>query len=168
MQRSWSLVCSRCTSFGFHFPHCKLSLRSVDTKQEKEKKTKKMKGPTPKILFENHRVCVSDIRLQKGEAYSRVMKFPTVRWQVDEGIDKSIGRVADKQVFFQDPDTSCDLCNAAVDDDSVFRQVWFELKQPPRRSEEQTKEILKRAIYTTDVGTELLFENRWCRVWDFK
>ena len=127
-----------------------------------------MKGPTPKILFENHRVCVSDIRLQKGEAYSRVMKFPTVRWQVDEGIDKSIGRVADKQVFFQDPDTSCDLCNAAVGDDSVFRQVWFELKQPPRRSEEQTKEILKRAIYTTDVGTELLFENRWCRVWDFK
>ena len=125
-----------------------------------------MTGSVPRILFENDRVCVSDIRLQPGEVFSTVLKFATVRWQVDEGLEKTVGRVADKQVFFEDSNTPCNLCNAS--EELIFRQVWFELKKQPRRSEERTREILSKAIYSTNVGTALLFVNRWCRVWDFK
>jgi hypothetical protein len=51
----------------------------------------------------------------------------------------------------------------------VSQKIWFEIKQQrPRRSEEETQELLARAIYTTNnVGTELLFKNHWFRVWDF-
>jgi hypothetical protein len=45
--------------------------------------------------------------------------------------------------------------------------LWFEIKQEPSRGDDATKAILSNAIYSTDVGTELLFENRYCRVWDF-
>jgi hypothetical protein len=125
---------------------------------------KTMTGSLPRVLFDNDRVRVSDLRLSPGASFSTTFTYPTVRWQVDEGSDKT-GPVADKAVFFEEPNATCELCNAASD--SIFRQVWFELKQQPSRSEEETNEILSRAIYSTDVGTKLLFENRWCRVWDF-
>eukprot|EP00980_Cylindrotheca_fusiformis_P010212 scaffold2271_cov130-Cylindrotheca_fusiformis.AAC.7 len=123
-----------------------------------------MTGPPLRVLFDNDRVCVSDVRLAPGESFSTTFIFPTVRWQVDDGLDKT-GPVKDKAVFFEDPAATCELHNNATD--SVFRQVWFEFKQSPRRSEEEVKELLARAIYSTDVGTKLLFENEWCRVWDF-
>jgi hypothetical protein len=72
-------------------------------------------------------------------------------------------------VTFEEAGTRCEIVNlGGALDDSVSRQIWFEIKQQqPRRSEHETQELLARAIYTTNVGTELLFENRWCRVWDF-
>lgn len=119
---------------------------------------------TPKVLFDNDRIRVSDLRLSPGESSKVTFTYPTVRWQVDEGLDAT-GVITDKQVYFQENDSTCELRNVASD--STLRQVWFEIKKKPRRSEEETKEILANAVYSTDVGTELLFENRWCRVWDF-
>ena len=37
----------------------------------------------------------------------------------------------------------------------------------PRHSEEEIKDMFAKAMYSTDVGTDLLFENRLCRCWDF-
>jgi hypothetical protein len=136
-----------------------------------------------RLLFENDRVRVSDLRLNQGESIRHTLKYSTVRWQVDDGIQlvttseeenhqssnknemKQIKKVVpDKTVVFENPNTVCDIVNGGGD---IFRQVWFEIKQEPRRSEEETRRILDSAIYSTDVGTELLFENRYCRVWDF-
>jgi hypothetical protein len=130
-------------------------------------------------LFENDRIRVCDLRLMQGESIRRTLEYPTIRWQVDEGIQlvKDDGNsvtatnegpltkvIRDKTVIFEDPDTVCDIQNGA---NGVFRQVWFEIKQKPKRTEEETQKRLNNAIYSTDVGTELLFENKYCRVWDF-
>ena len=105
--------------------------------------------------------------------------MPTVRWQVDEGVhqvgdDGPVVKVADKHVMFEDPSNTIEIRNAATplsssgEEDSVYRQVWFEIKgDKPKFTEQEVQEKLKNAIYTTDVGTSLLFENKWCRVWDF-
>lgn len=119
---------------------------------------------TPKVLFNNDRICVSDLRLSPGESSKVTFAHPTIRWQVDDGLNKT-GLIPDKQVYFQEVESTSELEN--VSDTKILRQVWFEIKKEPRRSEEETKALLSEAVYSTDVGTELLFENRWCRVWDF-
>ena len=122
-----------------------------------------------RMLFENDRVLVADLRLRPGEEATIEHQWPTVRWQVDPGRHRLNGgascEVKDKEVFFVEAGDSWHVVND--DQHSEYRQVTFALKQPPRRTEEQTREILTNALYSTDVGTELLFENRYCRVWDF-
>jgi hypothetical protein len=132
-----------------------------------------------RILFENDRIRVCDLRLKQGESIRRTFEYPTVRWQVEQGIqlvnaddDASTSTskgpltlvIHDKTVIFEDSDTICDIANGG---NSIFRQVWFEIKQEPKRSEQETQKLLDNAIYSTDVGTDLLFENKYCRVWDF-
>ncbi|KAG7342037.1 hypothetical protein IV203_007129 [Nitzschia inconspicua] len=136
-----------------------------------------------RLLFDNNRVRVSDLRLNEGESIRHTMEYPTIRWQVDDGIqlvkangeaqendhsstssELSTQLIPDKTVVFEDVETICDISNGGR---SVFRQIWFEIKQEPRRNEAETRRILNSAIYSTDVGTQLLFENRYCRVWDF-
>ena len=120
------------------------------------------------VLYDNDRVRVSDMRLEPGASLIADHAYATVRWQVEDGIHALNGaepcRVADKEVFFVEQGETWSLRNTG---DAEYRQILFELKQPPRRSEEEVSALLASAIYSTDVGTELLFENRWCRVWDF-
>lgn len=122
----------------------------------------------PEILFENDRVRVSDVRLPARECVQTTLGFPTVRWQVDDGWQRGADgqkvRVPDKHVVFENSGTPCSIENAGTD---LFRQVWFEIKQEPSRTEEEVRKVLSDAVYTTDVGTKLLLENRYCRVWDF-
>lgn len=123
----------------------------------------------PTLLFENERVRVSDLRLSPGESIqTTTLSFHTVRWQVDEGHHKGPDgrpvKVDDKSVIFDEPGTKCDIENVGKD---AYRQVWFEIKKEPKRTDEEVQKLLSEAIYTTDVGTKLLLENRWCRVWDF-
>jgi hypothetical protein len=111
-----------------------------------------------RLLFENDRVRVNDIRLLPGEILEATMECPTVRWQVDKGTSMENGKVIgipDKHVKFQEIGEACKLHNASTSE--TFRQVWFEIKQAPRWSEEATKQILSEAIYSTDVGT-----SRYC------
>ena len=123
----------------------------------------------PRLLFENERVCVRDLRLPPRMSTHVELTYPTVRWQVEDGIhetaDGSKEHVPNKHVFFDEAGVHCSLRNASPN--SEYRQIWFEIKKEPRRSEEMTNEILSRSKYPTNVGTELLLENRWCRVWDF-
>lgn len=122
----------------------------------------------PNLLFENERVRVSDVRLPVGESIHTTIAFPTVRWQVDDGWHKGPDgqpvKVDDKHVIFEEPGAACDIENVGQ---GTYRQVWFEIKKEPLRTEVEVKRALSEAIYTTDVGTKLLFENRYCRVWDF-
>ncbi len=121
-----------------------------------------------KVLFDNDRVRVSDLRLSTGESIHKTLLFPTVRWQVEEGWHKGPDgqpvKVDDKKVVFETAGTECNIANAG---DTTYRQVWFEIKKEPSRTEDEVKKVLSEAVYTTDVGTKLLLENRWCRVWDF-
>eukprot|EP00747_Dinoflagellata_sp_TGD_P016879 gnl/TRDRNA2_/TRDRNA2_125436_c0_seq3.p1 gnl/TRDRNA2_/TRDRNA2_125436_c0~~gnl/TRDRNA2_/TRDRNA2_125436_c0_seq3.p1 ORF type:complete len:389 (+),score=46.73 gnl/TRDRNA2_/TRDRNA2_125436_c0_seq3:4-1170(+) len=131
-----------------------------------------------KVLFENPRVRVSDFRLAPGRtSVPFKSEYPAVRWQVGDGLhklsidrgDAAVEKVYDKQVFWQDKGTTWSITNDRTDRSraDVYRQMIFEIKQPPKYSEEKVAHLLKNAIYTTNVGTELLFENKYCRVWDF-
>ena len=119
-------------------------------------------------LFENARVRISDHRLPAKATTTFEHTFPSVRWQVGPGVH-SLGNgpptpVADKAVSFMEAGTTW-VCRNEGDAES--RQIVFEIKQPPRHTEEEVAALLTRAKFSTDVGTELLFENRLCRVWDF-
>jgi len=123
-------------------------------------------GPV-RLLFENERVRVSDFRLAPEASGEADHVFPTVRWQVGVGshdLGSGLELVQDRQVFFVEAGQRWQLRNAGPD---VYRQVLFEIKQPPKYTAEQVKERLARARYSTDVGTALLFDNHLCRVWDF-
>jgi hypothetical protein len=129
----------------------------------------------PILLFENDRVRISDVRLKPGESIPVSITKPTVRWQVNDGRHEQISQngsigvaecVADKKVFFEEPAVVEDFEIRNVGD-NVYRQVWFELLKPPKRTEEETARVLSNSIYTTNVGTSLLFENQFCRCWDF-
>ena len=64
--------------------------------------------------------------------------------------------MADKAVSFINSGTSFYLANRCSINS---RQIIFELKQPPRHTEEEVADLLSRAIYPTNVGTQLLFQN---------
>ena len=72
-------------------------------------------------------------------------------------------RVADKRVTWAEAGSGFTVCNAG---EGEWRQVCWEFKQRPRRSEAEVHALLSSAIYTTCVGTDLLFENEYCRAWD--
>ena len=119
-------------------------------------------------LFDNARIRISDLRLPAKATTTFQHRFPSVRWQVDPGVH-SLGNgpstpVADKAVSFMEAGTTWACRN---DGDAESRQIVFEIKQPPSHTEEEAAALLARAKFSTDVGTELLFENRLCRVWDF-
>ena len=115
----------------------------------------------PKLLFENDRVRVSDLRLSPGDSIQTTLSFPTVRWQVDEGWHQGPNgqrvQVNDKNVVFDEAGAACFIENVG---DDLYRQVWFEIKKEPMRTEEEVQKLLQSAIYSTDVGTTLLLENR--------
>ena len=71
---------------------------------------------------------------------------------------------ADKRVTWAEAGSGFTVCNAG---EGEWRQVCWEFKQRPRRSEAVVRALLSSAIYTTCVGTDLLFENEYCRAWDF-
>ena len=128
-----------------------------------------------RVLLENQRVRISDFRLAAG-ALGGIERheFPTIRWQVDDGRHQVKERsadgfaepadVADKTVFWVDRGEPFCCINAGDDE---YRQICWELKEPPTRTEAQVRQRLAKALYSTDVGTSLLFENEYCRVWDF-
>lgn len=121
-----------------------------------------------RLLFENARVRVTDLRLPALAAVSLLHTHPTVRWMVGDGTHSISGlpavTVPDKDVKFFSAGSSLHLANKSDDE---YRQVAFEILQPPHHSEAEVKRLLDAAIYPTDVGTKLLLENEWCRVWDF-
>ncbi|CAE7705960.1 unnamed protein product [Symbiodinium sp. CCMP2456] len=125
------------------------------------------KSSPVRLLFDNDRIRVSDFRLAPGDSFCARHDLPTVRWQVDPGrADRGAGAEddADKKVFFVEAGKEWQLKNIG---ESVYRQVIFEIKQPAKHTEEQVRDLLARATYSTNVGSELLFENHLCRVWDF-
>jgi hypothetical protein len=100
----------------------------------------------------------------------------TIRWQVEDGLhmlqsDGADGQqptttdAKDRSVLWFNPGEPFRCRNAHAS--SQYRQICWEIKQPPKYTEDRVRALLDAAIYSTDVGTELLFENEFCRVWDF-
>jgi len=129
------------------------------------------------LLFENRRIRISDFRLPPGETGGHAHHtLPTLRWQVGEGLhflhdadgrckDAAPAHVADKHTFWVAPGETFRCTNAHCS--SVYRQICWEFKQRPQRTEAEVLRLLASAVFSTDVGTSLLFENAYCRAWDF-
>ena len=113
------------------------------------------------FLFENERVRVSNFILPSGHKVLCEHQFNTVRWQVGTALHQKDNEDPqesyDKEVHFVDAGTTFHLANRCSIDS---RQIIFEIKQPPKYTETEVSELLARAIYPTNVGTKLLFENR--------
>jgi len=123
------------------------------------------------VLFENDRIRISDFRLPPGASGGLLEhNLPTVRWQVGTGLhllndDRAPTQVEDKRVFWMEVGDPFVCTNAHASNE--YRQICWEFKQSPKRTEAEVRALLDGALYSTDVGTTLLFENAYCRVWDF-
>ena len=131
------------------------------------------------LLFSNKRVKVSDFRLLPGQCAEIKHAYPTIRWQVAyDGtaehhlevthmtVEISDDIVADRSVFYVDPNTSWKITNTSSKFE--YRQIVFEiLSTEPKYSDEKVKELFDKALYSSNVGTDLVFENHLCRCWDF-
>lgn len=134
------------------------------------------------LLFSNDRMKVSDFRLcpsQTSVEYKH--EYPTVRWQVayngtaehsvkitnPAGLgDQICGDAADRTVFFVEAGTTWEITNTS--NETEYRQIIFEyLSSKPKHTNQEIQDMFANAIHSTDVGTELLFENELCRCWDF-
>lgn len=114
-------------------------------------------------LFENDRVIVSDIVLPAGgERILFQHPYNSIRWQVGEAVhqknENKPAKIPDKDVLFIEKGTKFQLLNVSPVKES--RHILFELKKEPKHTEKEVVEILARAVYPTNVGTSLLFENR--------
>ena len=112
------------------------------------------------LLFENDRVRVSNFILTSGEKVLCEHQYNTIRWQVGTALlqqdDNQPADSVDKEVRFVTAGTTFQLANRSS---SNSRQILFELKQPPKHTEEEVDDLFSRAIYPTNVGTQLLLEN---------
>eukprot|EP00928_Gymnodinium_smaydae_P065954 TRINITY_DN49017_c0_g1_i1.p1 TRINITY_DN49017_c0_g1~~TRINITY_DN49017_c0_g1_i1.p1 ORF type:complete len:253 (+),score=44.89 TRINITY_DN49017_c0_g1_i1:60-761(+) len=136
---------------------------------------KRIAGRLGTLLFENERTRIFDFRLPAGSSGGVARhEFPTLRWQVGAGVHQMIGEdgskteraeVADKQVFWVEAGAPFQSFNAHGSRE--YRQVCWEFKEPPKRSEAEVRARLSSAIYPTEVGTAMLLDNAHCRVWDF-
>jgi hypothetical protein len=123
-------------------------------------------------LFRNKRLAVADFVLPAGHTCTIVHPKTTVRMQAGagqhaltfDGKDADT-HVRDKQVFFVEAGERWRLANLG---DGGYRQIVFEFQEPgPKHTEAEIEAMLKAAVYPTTVGTALLLDNPWCRVWDF-
>jgi mannose-6-phosphate isomerase-like protein (cupin superfamily) len=123
---------------------------------------------TTKLLFENPRMRITDLRIPPKETGGTARhEYPTLRWQVNEGRHLFLGKeeeVKEKTVSWMNAGNSFLVTNTG---ETEYRQVCFEFKQPPKHSQEEVQKKLSNALYHTNVGTSLLLENDYCRVWDF-
>jgi mannose-6-phosphate isomerase-like protein (cupin superfamily) len=122
-----------------------------------------------KTLFQNARLQISDMRLAPGQSGGLDRhEFPTLRWQVGDGMHRLEGAppapVKDRETFWVEPGQPFRVENCG---NSEYRQICWEFKSAPKRSEEAVRKLLASAKFSTDVGTKLLFENEYCRAWDF-
>lgn len=134
------------------------------------------------LLFSNQRIKVSDFRLQPAQSTSVTHKYPTIRWQVsyngtsehnvkitmsnDKKADTLSGCADDRTVYYVNAGTTWGITNTSQEVE--YRQIIFEiLSDKPNYSQDEIDEMFADAMYSTDVGTKLVFENELCRCWDF-
>lgn len=139
------------------------------------------------LLFANSRVKVFDFRLKPNSLPVVIgHTLPTIRWQVAYGaaVEHTVevflehggdavaetlrGRVPDRHVFYVEAGTMWKVSNTSPSTAATYRQVVFELQSAvPKFSETEVGGLFAAARFSTDVGTELMFENHLVRCWDF-
>lgn len=116
------------------------------------------------LLEENARLRVTERVTPPGASPQMVKhKFPTVRWEVYEASEPTT-----MPVFYEaDSEVEYEGVNPTKD---PRHDIIFELLDgQPRYSESEIQELREKAKpWTTDVGNELLFENDYVRLWDFR
>lgn len=118
-------------------------------------------GHHAKKLFENHRLRILDHYILPGSNFEWRNDWPTVRWQVYENSDMIPTPV------FAEAGTVSVISNPRQN--RVLRRDYvFEIMKPqPKYTEEQVRALLNDPEWPTDVGSQLFFENRFVRMWDF-
>jgi quercetin dioxygenase-like cupin family protein len=137
-------------------------------------------------LFENERVRVWDMCVPTGGRtgfHKHTNDY--IFMQIGDGlcttqkVDPATGEVYENPGISKVPAKSCtwipaseeapaihQLFNASAD--TNYRQILVEfLELKPELNPKQCEARLQTAVRSTFVGTELLFENERCRVWDF-
>ena len=135
------------------------------------------------LLFSNDRIKVSDFRLRPCQSVSVSHEYSTIRWQVSySGISQHrvkisktnqeseehtlSGCVEDRALYFVEAGSKWEIKNESQDVE--YRQIIFEFMfNKPKYTQEEISDMFAKARYSTNVGTQLVFENELCRCWDF-
>lgn len=120
-------------------------------------------------LFCNERLTISLLSLAPAARHEHEHRHHTLRWLVGPATltpdtPRLSNHLPDKHVSFHHPGSTYAVTN---DGDDECVQLVFDILQPPHHTAHQVDQLLAAAIHPTDVGTDLLFENEWCRAWDF-
>jgi len=110
-----------------------------------------------KLLHENPRLRIYEARLPHGCQATVRHEFPTVRWAVLD-----VAEPTPRPRFF-DAGAVAKLGGAAE-----LRELVFEILQEPRFSDAELRQRLAVPVWPTGVGNELMLENRFVRMWDFR
>jgi len=112
-------------------------------------------------LFENHRLCIYDHYILPGTTVKWNNDRPTVRWQIYADVNMIPAPV------FSEAGTVSEISNPRRD--NVLRRDYvFEIVQSqPKYTESEVRRLLTDPEWPTDVGSNLFFENRFVRMWDF-
>jgi len=121
------------------------------------------------VILDNKRLRIYDLVLLPQSTFLLQLSHSAVTWQVGSGTHRETREneeitsfVEDKTVTFYSPNQSTRITNEG---NGSYRRFVFEFLIPPIYSEEQFQALLSRAIYSTKVGDEIIFENQFCRVW---
>ena len=118
---------------------------------------------TTSVLLENEWLRVLDSRLPKHAKQAIVRcVVPTVQWQVLSALEPT-----PRPTFCTPGETLSFAHGGRGNADQERRDIIFEILQEPKLTEAEVRARLAAPMYSTDIGSTLLFENRYCRLWDF-
>lgn len=111
------------------------------------------------VLLESSRLRMLDFRLPAGKRVEVEHTVPTVRWEV---LDPNLPTAW--PMFFK----GCSRHWVENTGAEERREIVFEILGPPEKSEDEVRSLMNAAKYPTLIGTELMLENRYCRLVELK
>lgn len=110
-----------------------------------------------KVLAEGSRLRMTDFRLAPGEQVSIVHTYPTLRWEVAQGVEERLPTPA----FFEAGSSHQAENSSGVE----YREIVFELLagSQPGHSDEDIQKLEGAASFNPMIGTDVNFENQLLR-----
>lgn len=107
------------------------------------------------VLRETERLRVLEFRAGPGADVRVTHALPTVRWQVLDG-----SQPTPMPEFF--------AAGSAAQRRGERREFVFEFLSEPRCTAGEVRALLAAPTWPTEVGSALMLENEYCRMWDFR